>query len=127
MEKGRRRSLNKWNRRIREQRLSQGRRRLWKMSERRRDSRQMLAKWKRRRKSKLSRKLCIWERRDGVAFESATDDDVGCGLSLLAAGAYSSREGAKFGFKQLEKYLGQPFDSETSRGVLKPQSAGANI
>ena len=51
------------------------------------------------------------------------------GLSLLAAGVYSSREGAKFGFKQLEKYLGQPsLIRETSRGAFwKPQSAGANI
>ena len=39
------------------------------------------------------------------------------GLSILAAGVYSSREGAKFGFKQLEKYLGQPsLIRETSRG-----------
>ena len=51
------------------------------------------------------------------------------GLSVLAAGVYSSREGAKFGFKQLEKYLGQPsLIRETSRGAFwKPQSAGANI
>ena len=51
------------------------------------------------------------------------------GLSILAAGVYSSREGAKFGFKQLEKYLGQPsLIRETSRGSFwSPKSAGANI
>ena len=45
--------------------------------------------------------------------------------TALAAGVYASREGARFGFRQLEKYIGQPsLIRETSRGSFwKPQSA----
>ncbi len=45
--------------------------------------------------------------------------------TALAAGVYASREGARFGFRQLEKYIGQPsLIRETSRGSFwKPKSA----
>ena len=44
--------------------------------------------------------------------------------TALAAGVYASREGARFGFRQLEKYIGQPsLIRETSRGSFwKPKS-----
>ena len=49
--------------------------------------------------------------------------------TALAAGVYASREGARFGFRQLEKYIGQPsLIRETSRGSFwkpKPASTGA--
>ena len=45
--------------------------------------------------------------------------------TALAAGVYASREGARFGFRQLEKYIGQPsLIRETSRGSFwKPKPA----
>lgn len=48
-------------------------------------------------------------------------------VTALAAGVYASREGARFGFRQLEKYLGQPsLIRETSRGAFwKPKAAAA--
>ena len=40
-------------------------------------------------------------------------------VTALAAGVYASREGARFGFRQLEKYMGQPsLIRETSRGAF---------
>jgi ATPase family AAA domain-containing protein 3A/B len=47
--------------------------------------------------------------------------------TALAAGVYASREGARFGFRQLEKYIGQPsLIRETSRGSFwKPKPAAA--
>ena len=48
--------------------------------------------------------------------------------TALAAGVYASREGARFGFRQLEKYIGQPsLIRETSRGSFwKPKSASSS-
>ncbi len=48
--------------------------------------------------------------------------------TALAAGVYASREGARFGFRQLEKYIGQPsLIRETSRGSFwKPKSTSSS-
>ena len=122
------------NRRIREQRLSRGRREDF---ENRQNEdvirRQMLAKVEAEttKAIKVVQEGMVYFGRGATELLSNPQQMtmlVG-GLSLLAAGVYSSREGAKFGFKQLEKYLGQPsLIRETSRGAFwKPQSAGANI
>lgn len=52
-------------------------------------------------------------------------------VTALAAGVYASREGARFGFRQLEKYMGQPsLVRETSRGAFwksKPAAEQTSI
>ena len=52
-------------------------------------------------------------------------------MTALAAGVYASREGARFGFRQLEKYIGQPsLIRETSRGAFwnaKPAAAASTV
>jgi len=52
-------------------------------------------------------------------------------VTALAAGIYASREGARFGFRQLEKYIGQPsLIRETSRGAFwnpKPAASASAL
>jgi ATPase family AAA domain-containing protein 3A/B len=50
------------------------------------------------------------------------------GLTALAVGVYGAREGARMGFRVLERYLGQPsLVRETSRNVygFRPSAAQA--